>query len=293
MPIYRSRSATAGTPYTRPADWLTVPTPTANQINILAAVFPAGDNYAALNVTVTGGYTVDWGDGTTDNVASGVTAYHQYLYAGISQTPTSRGYKQSVVRITTQVGGGNITAFDISSKHTAFGAANPGSSPWLDVAVNTPSATSIVFSGTVAADYLEICTIVACGNVTSLSSTWQSCYALQSLILPSGFGASVTSLSNTWNGCTALQSLILPSGFGASATSLSSTWQSCYALQSLIGLSLPITFSLNSSVLGATALNAIYTALPTVAAATLTVSANYGYADSTPSIAVTKNWIVN
>jgi hypothetical protein len=368
MPIYKARVAPA---YVRPADWLVLPAPASDQINILAAVFPGGDNYAALNVTATGGYTVDWGDGTTANIASGVTAYHQYSYSGIIQTPTSRGYKQSVVMVTTQVGGNHITAFDVSSKHTGFGSANPGSSPWLDIAVNTPSATSITFRATVPANIMEICTIVACGAVTSLNSAWngctslrsvtfpagfgaginnvgyawygcsslqsvtfpagfgagitsmsntwygcsslqsvtfpagfgagitsmdslwQGCSSLQSVTFPAGFGAGITSMSNTWYGCSSLQSVTFPAGFGAGITSMNNTWYGCSSLQSVEGLSVPIGFLLSGAALGAAALNLVYTALPAVSSATLTVSTNYGYSASNPSIAASKNWNIN
>jgi BspA type Leucine rich repeat region (6 copies) len=233
MPMFATGTPVVPKPYTRPVDWPTVSIPAAHAISILAAVFPAGGNYAALNVTVTGGYTVNWGDGTSANYATGVTAEHQYTYSTLSTSVTSRGYKTAIIHITTQTGGAAITAFDLSSKHSTFGAANAGSSPWLDVEINTPSATSIAFSTTVLPYYLEVCNINACGSLANLDYMWYNCFALQQLILPSGFGSAATSMDWAWNSCSALQQLVLPSGFGAAVTSLNHTWYNCPALELL------------------------------------------------------------
>jgi hypothetical protein len=62
----------------RNPSWLPLPNVSGQQKFVgLHAIWP-DSNFLALSVT--GAYTVDWGDGTIENFASGVTAYHQYDY---------------------------------------------------------------------------------------------------------------------------------------------------------------------------------------------------------------------
>ena len=49
-----------------------------NRVRGLYAVWPGGGNFIAM--TVSGAYTVEYGDGTTTNYAAGVTAYYEYDY---------------------------------------------------------------------------------------------------------------------------------------------------------------------------------------------------------------------
>jgi hypothetical protein len=52
------------------------------------------------------------------------------------------------------------------------------------------------------------------------------------------------------------------------------------------------TFSVANCKLSATALNEIYTNLPTVTAQTITITGNYGTATDDPTIATAKGWTV-
>lgn len=69
--------------YVRDPDWTSLGsiTPGAQEIRAIVAVSPTTGNYMA--VTVTGNYTVDWGDGTVENVSSGVKASHSYSYSSV------------------------------------------------------------------------------------------------------------------------------------------------------------------------------------------------------------------
>ena len=63
--------------WTRPADWLTLPTvgDTDQKFVGLVAVFPES---SFLALTAAGDYTIDWGDGTVENIATGAQANHLY-----------------------------------------------------------------------------------------------------------------------------------------------------------------------------------------------------------------------
>ena len=101
-------------PYTRPSDWLTMPTLVQGDEKcvILNPVGNCDSNFVAF--TITGDYTVDWGDGITENFASGIKAEHAYTYSAISEsTLCSRGYKQVLITITPQVAG-TLTSIALS-----------------------------------------------------------------------------------------------------------------------------------------------------------------------------------
>jgi hypothetical protein len=91
------------TPYVRPADWPTLPTLTESDQRFVGvhAVYENDGNFCALSAA--GDYTVDWGDGVTENFAANVVAYHTYSFADADlPVATSRGYKCAVVSVTMQ-----------------------------------------------------------------------------------------------------------------------------------------------------------------------------------------------
>ena len=67
----------------------------------------------------------------------------------------------------------------------------------------------------------------------------------------------------------------------------------CGSLQSIDAINMKFTHSLQQCNLSGPALDAYYTALPTVTGQTLTVSQNWGTALDTPSIATTKGWTIS
>ena len=77
----RRATAAASAPSTgwvRPSDWLAIPEvfPVEQKITALFAVFDNSSNFVAF--TISGAYTVDWGDGTIQNFAAGATAQRNY-----------------------------------------------------------------------------------------------------------------------------------------------------------------------------------------------------------------------
>ena len=380
--------ASAG--WTRPIDWPEMPTSVANYIDVLVEVTDNDSNFCAVNVTVVGGYTVDWGDGTIENVASATQKDHKYTYSTLSTAVTSYGYKTAMIRLHPQAANA-ITAFNIGVKNATSGLG-AYFNPWLDVQVNAPACTSMAFRGGVDAGLVERINILAIGAVTSplnfqncyslrsitfpdgslgsvntlanafqncysiqsitfpagslslvttLASAFPNCYSLRSITFPAGSLGSVTSLSAAFLACFGLQSVTFPAGSLGSVNTIANVFQNCYSIQSITfpagSLSLvttlstafsscvalqsvtfpagslgsvttttnafascgslkritncliPVSFTLPCSI-SATELNEIYTSLPTVTGQTLTVSANYGYAASTKSIATEKGW---
>jgi surface protein len=151
--------------------------------------------------------------------------------------------------------------------------------------------------------------------VTNMSSMFSSCTSLQSV--PLFNTAAVTTSANMFNGCTSLQSV--PLFNTAAVTNMNTMFNNCTSLQSVPAINTTavtasanfnsmfqncsslsriqakdfrFTFSVASCKLSATALNEIYTNLPTVTGQTITVTGNYGTAGDDPAIATAKGWTV-
>ena len=227
--FFSTAAASAG--WTRPSDWPAMPTSVANYIDVLVEVTDDDSNFCAVNVTVVGGYTVDWGDGTIENVASATQKDHKYTYSTLAAGITSRGYKTAMIRLYPQAAN-NITAFDIGAKNATagLGAYN---NPWLDVQVNAPACTSMAFRGGVDAGTVERINIIAIGAVTSLSATFQNCYNLQSITFPTGSLGSITTLNNAFATCVNLKSISFPTGSLSLVNTLAGAFQGCTSLQSI------------------------------------------------------------
>jgi hypothetical protein len=76
------------------------------------------------------------------------------------------------------------------------------------------------------------------------------------------------------------------------SSNFSNIFVSCVTLSRIEAKDFRFTFSVASCNLSSTALNEIYTNLPTVSGQTITVSGNYGTADDDPTIATAKGWTV-
>ena len=305
------------TKWTRPSDWLTMPTVGSSDQKFvgLLAVYDHGSNHVAISAAEN--YTVDWGDGSsTENIASGVTASHVYTYSSISDsTLCTRGYKQVLVTVVPQ-SGKNLTTLNLQVKH----ANSPSNTniPWLDIALGSPSLTTLRIGTSDGAGSRNIrvndieCVQIVSHAVTSMSYMFYNCYSLQSV--PLFNTAAVTSMSYMFSGCSSLQSVpafntaavknmsymfyncysleMISCSSASSITDFTSTFTGCISLSRIKTTGCPITFSLANCNLGPTELDEIYTGLPTVTGKTITVTGNWGTGSHTPSIATAKGWTV-
>ena len=257
----------SGGAWVRPSDWLALTTPDISEQKIvgLHAVLP-GNNWVAF--TLSGAYTVDWGDGVTENFAAGVTAYRNLAWSSYNtSTLTARGYRQAIITITPQ-SGHNITSWNFLVKHNQPGLSNGYSTGWLDMRLCTPHVASLTFSGSAGQVWprmIEKFEQVGTNTVTSASYMFYGCSSLQSVTLDTG---AVVDASYMFYGCPSLQSVVLT------------------------GLTRGVSVA-NAS-LSSTALDALYTSLGTAAGSqTITVSGNYGTTGDDPSIATGKGWTIS
>ena len=286
--------STAHGGYTRPSDWPVLPT--VNQgdqvFRGLYAVWNSDSNFIALSAT--GGYTVDWGDGSApENIVSGAQAEHIYDYATVSSAVTGRGYKTVVVTVTPQSGG--LNGLNLSKKHSQTGVSNYGSG-WLEIAISGVfSPTGLVVSSssvTITHRRLErvIC-IYGTAAVTTMNYMFYNCPSLQSV--PLFDTAAVTTMASMFSGCSSLQSV--PLFDTAAVTSMGYMFYNCPSLQSVLIAPVEVSVSFSGCLLSKNAIVTIFDNLATVAGQTITVSNNWGYAILTTTdreIATSKGWAI-
>ena len=157
-------------------------------------------------------------------------------------------------------------------------------------------------------------------NSTSLINLFNSCYALEELDLSGWNVSAVQNMSGIFSSCFSLRYLNLTGWNTSAVTNATNMFTSCFALDKIPALDLSgvntitgaafcgssssltrmqatgINVSVNvaSCMLGAAALNEIYTNLSANGTGkTITVTGNYGTASDDPSIATAKGWTVS
>lgn len=129
-------------------------------------------------------------------------------------------------------------------------------------------------------------------NVTTLANAFATCTALQKVEFPSGSLGSLTDISGAFSNCNSLQEIVFPAAGLGAITNTSSAFSGCPSLGRIQNCDIPVSFSVAQCKLSGTALDEIYTALPTITSQTITVTNNHGTVDDTPAIAEGKGWLV-
>ena len=257
LPIGSTTATASTTTYTRPADWLAMPTPGVQEVIGLMAVYDDDGNYVALQCQ--GAYTVDWGDGTITNYGNNVIASYQHTFASLpSGTLTSKGFRQALVRITPQAGQ-NLTFVGFNIQHPTLAKSYaPG---WLEFDIRTPNTLPTFGGGGNVIRYARLEKITVrqmgannpqnwCTNLFNLKSVYiepsettgrtlfnnmfQACYSLVEVNL---FDTSTgTGFQSMFNGCFSLETL--PAFNFGSATDLTQAFTSMSSLKSVPVLTL-------------------------------------------------------
>jgi hypothetical protein len=123
--------------------------------------------------------------------------------------------------------------------------------------------------------------------VNSVAGMFNGCSALE--VAPLFDTSSVTNMNTMFSGCTNLKTI--PAYSTASCTVMNSLCNTAYSVTRILT---PIKFtnSIANLKLSATALNELFTILPTVTGQTLTITGNPGTATCDTSIATAKGWTI-
>ena len=215
------------TTYTRPTDWLAMPTIGTQEFIGLLAIHNDSSNHIAL--LCTGAYTVNWGDGVVENIATGVKAQHTYTYSAISDgTISTLGYKQVLVRVTPQAGQ-NLTSIDLQQTTTAM--AKFHTTGWLELSINGSNITSLVLGGSayIAPGMCEKATIGSLGAITTFLDLFRGFYSLKSVSLSST--STVVNFGRMFYDCRVLESV--PLFDTSSGTNFGGMFSSCNSIVSV------------------------------------------------------------
>ena len=217
--------------WTRPADWITLTAPASNEQKFVGLLGISNDNSNYVALLAQGNYTVDWGDGVTENFTSNTKASHQYTYSSISSAVTSDGFKQVIVTVTPQAGQ-NLTVIDLQQTFTRTNLATSAQIPWLDIAIAGTNLTTIKLTGstspTFRMGYLQRVNIVS-SNLTSYASLFASCLRLKNFTVNTN--STITSTVSMFSGCSSLESI--PLFDTSSVTSMSGMFSNCLSLESI------------------------------------------------------------
>lgn len=311
-----SRGST--TPWVRPADWLSLTTPSTSDQRMvgLAAVFQSNSNF--VTVRASSAFKVDWGDGAGWNLyAANTTAEKNLQWADYDAgTLCSRGYRQAIVTVEPQ--SGNLTGLELRYRHSNAAASSNTSSVWLDLRIacaGTPTISGpssqwyprMLESVTVASNIAPVsyfffgCTGLQSVSVTttgcvSFTNMFRGCSALRDV--PQFDTSSGTDFSSMFNGCTSLQRP--PTCDTSSGSNFNGMFANCPALQVVPALNVSAGTDFGSMFNGCYALqwSDVYGGRYAISYATANLSAaaldniytNLGTAAGAQTITVTGNW---
>jgi surface protein len=231
--IFQDAINAAGTNlgWTRPADWIALTAPESNEQKFVGLLGISNDNSNYVALLAQGNYTVDWGDGVTENFTSNTKASHQYTYSSISSDITSDGFKQVIVTVTPQAGQ-NLTSIDLQQTFTRTNLGASAQIPWLDIAVAGTNLSTIKLTGatspTFAMGYLQRVNIVS-SNLTSYINLFAQCVQLKNFTVNSN--STIISTSNMFFNCLSLESV--PLFDTSSVTNMSDMFEFCLSLESV------------------------------------------------------------
>jgi len=213
--------------WVRPVDWIPIPEISTGEqvIYCLMAVVEEELNYCAF--TISGNYTVDWGDGAVENVTSNTQAQHIYDYTTVGND-CSRGYRQALIKITPQAGQ-NITYIDFRKRHTALPAV-VFNTKFLDIVINTPNVvgSNLYINSSTSPSYLRMVERVSIRETGVITSCAEMFYYCINLLQVDSFSVGGTNFGTMFGGCYKIQKL--PMLNLSTATSISAFAFSCYSL---------------------------------------------------------------
>jgi len=187
--------------WVRPDDWLALPVLAEGDQKFVGLHAVYGDS-DFVSVLCAGNYSVDWGDGTVENVAANTKRDHLFSYAALAGTECSRGYRQAIVTITPQAGQ-LLTLVNLQQKHSQAGLSSYRTQ-WLDIAIVGSSLSTLSIGGnSMNNGMLEQATYIGVNSIISMSNMFYGCTSLQSI--PQLYSGLATVFRSMFQGCYSLK----------------------------------------------------------------------------------------
>jgi hypothetical protein len=214
--------------WTRPSDWISVSTPaTGSEVAyMLVGVYEQGPNF--LTIAGSGTFSVDWGDGSSQSVASGSYARKEFLFGSYSSgTLTSDGFRQALVTVTPD-NPGTLTSFDLNNFHSY--QTTSYKTNVLEIKMSAPNLTSLTLQSASIQqlDRMRNFEFIGTHSVTNFGTLFDSCEALRKVKIDCG---GVTITSNMFRNCHNLREVDVTNL--QSSTTMASMFSGCYSINVL------------------------------------------------------------
>ena len=247
---------------------LNYPTLNNNEIYGTYAVYNNNSNWLSFNITTNGGggYTVDWGDGTSNNYNSNATSSHQYTTSSFNALSSSlySGAKLAQVKVTLSGSATSLATVNFTTLPTpTTGSFNTTThtNQWLSIAMAGSNITSLTVGASAASTLgcnklqkfyfsgsnqitsfssmfvncinLREVTDLAMGSATSFAAMYQGCRSLTTIPPINLNNVASANVSNMFINCSSLPSVTFINA--STATNLSTTFQGCGNLRTING----------------------------------------------------------
>jgi len=204
---------------TRPADWLPMPIPKANEIYLLVHIPDGASSLIAFTVGCTDDYTVSIG--ATAICASGTKFEHE-LFAENYSNLTSTGMKQCLLKVT----GTDITSFALATHSLKSSPSDYNAWNIVEISASLPQSTSIMCKGLTA---LKFFSLYGINNITNMGSMFYNCYSLA--IIPTLDTSKVTGMASMFQNCYSLTTI--PALNTSRVANMGSMFYNCYSLATI------------------------------------------------------------
>ena len=219
-----------------------LPAVSNNQIAAWYGVYNNNSNFIGLQISTNGGggYTVNWGDGTSNNYNSNATASKQYTtasYAALTSSVYSVTDLYKPALITVSLSGSatsfNVVNFTVLPTPPTGSLFNTSPSNWKSIKMAGDQVTSLAVgtsgSNRLTPTQLEIFEYSGSNKITTFTNTFNSCFNLIEIV--SLYTTSGSTFTSTFQSCYNLQKL--PSIDLSNATNVSSIFNTCYKLREI------------------------------------------------------------
>lgn len=236
--------------WVRPLDWpdLDPLVPGERKIQFLHPVFDIPDG-TICSIDVRNDFTIDWGDGTVENLTGGGHSHtYDFSSAGLSAV-TSEGYKCAVITITPQDGFviDYVNIYSITDNYH-----NQSPKMFLEAVINMDTLTSISIANNYASNNPELLqnlvlgensidylsgkleyldklkrAYIDCSNSISVAELFDGCDSLIEVELANTGG--ITTFNSTFRDCASLRSVKI--GDTSAATNMAEMFKSCKLLK--------------------------------------------------------------
>lgn len=219
-----------------------LPAVSNNQIVAWCAVYDNNSNFVGLQISTNGGggYTVDWGDGTSNNYNSAATGSKQYTTASFAALTSSIYsvtdlYKPALITVTLSGSATSFSSVNFTIRPTlpTGSLGNSTSNGWKSIKMAGDQVTSLTVGQTAGSwlnpRQLETFEYSGSNKITSFSSTFNTCTSLVEVV--SLYTTSGSNSAQMFQNCYSLQKLP-PLDF-TNSLNASSTFNNCYNLRTI------------------------------------------------------------